>query len=305
MSKYKDEILNLGKTTLLNNREIARIVGCSVKTVSRYAGSFSERCKFKTSDVEDPFKIQKTVLLPDIHHPHYDERVMDSVGKFIMDYDPDELVYMGDQISLDCISAWNKKKPLLKEGQRLLKDYEEFNNDVLLVHESITRPDTRRTFLIGNHEQRVEWFLEYNPELEGMVDIDRNLKLTERGYLIIPFNGIYKIGKLNVIHGYYWTMYHAKKTVESFEGNVVYGHVHNPQIYTKVTPVDSKDYHMAMALPCLCNIKPEYKKNAPNFWVNGFGIVEHLPATGFFNLYMIVINDGAFMWNSIYYGKEI
>ncbi len=114
-----------------------------------------------------------------------------------------------------------------------------------------------------------------------------------------------KVGKLSVIHGYYWNMYHAKKTLEAFEGNVVYSHVHNPQMYAKVSPVDRKGYHIATSLPCLCNIKPDYKKDLPNFWINGFGVVEHLPATGYFNLYTIIIIDGCFMWNGRYYGKNI
>jgi len=302
---FKEQIIQLGKTTLLNNREIARIVNCSEKTVSRYAGSFTDRCKFKTSKDVDMFEIQKTVLLPDIHHPYYDERVMDSVGEFMVDYQPHEIVYMGDQLSLDCISGWNKNKPLLKEGQRLIKDYENFDRDILQVHERITGSETRRTFMIGNHEERVNWYIEQHPELEEIIDIDRNLKLTERGYRIVPFNGIYKIGKLSVIHGYYWNKYHATKTLEAFEGNVVYAHVHNPQMYAKVSPVDRKGYHTATSLPCLCNIQPDYKKNSPNFWINGFAIVESLPATGYFNLYTIIIINGSFMFNGKYYGKEL
>jgi len=186
MSKFKDEILHLGQTTYLNNREIARIVGCSEKTVSKYAGSFTNRCKFKASPKGDPFEIQKTVLLPDIHYPHYDEKVMDAVGEFILDYEPHELVYMGDQLSLDCISYWNKKKPLLKEGQRLLKDYKDFDKDILRVHEGLTPKDTRRVFMIGNHEERVNLYVAEHPELEDLIDIDRTLGLTERGYQIIP-----------------------------------------------------------------------------------------------------------------------
>jgi len=302
---FKTEIIKLGKSSILNNREIARIVGCSERTVSKYAGSFADRCKFKTTSDGDPFEIQKTILLPDIHYPHYDLKVMDAVGEFMVDYDPDEIVYMGDQLSLDCISGWNRKKPLLKEGQRLIRDFNNFDKDVLQVHERITRPETRRTFMTGNHEQRIQWYIEEHPELEEMIEIDRNLKLQDRGYKLIPFNAIYKIGKLSVIHGYYWNKYHATKTLEAFEGNVVYAHVHNPQMYAKVSPVDRRGYHTATALPCLCNIKPDYKKNAPNFWINGFGVVEHLPATGYFNIYMIIIIDGSFMWNGTYYGKTI
>jgi hypothetical protein len=302
---FKKEIIKLGKSSILNNREIARVVGCSERTVSKYAGSFVDRCKFKTTSDGDPFEIQKTILLPDIHYPHYDLKVMDAVGEFMVDYDPDEIVYMGDQLSLDCISGWNRNKPLLKEGQRLIRDFNNFNKDVLELHERITRSETRRTFFIGNHEQRLQWYIEVHPELEEMIELDRNLKLQDRGYKIIPFNEIYKIGKLSVIHGYYWNKFHAAKTLEAFEGNVVYSHVHNPQMYAKVSPVDRKGYHTATALPCLCNIKPDYKKNAPNFWINGFGVVEHLPATGYFNIYMIIIIDGSFMWNGTYYGKSI
>jgi len=306
MSQLKQEILKLASKTILNNKEIAKIVSCSPRTVNKYAGSHAKRCQGKiTADSDDIFQIQKTILLPDIHYPHYEPRIMDAVEEFIIDYDPDEIVYMGDQISLDCISGWNKKKPLLKEGHRLLKDYEGFNHHILEAHENITRPDIRRTFMIGNHEQRIEWYSEEHPELEGFIDIERHLELEERGYEVIPFNEIHTVGKLSVIHGFYWNKYHAVKTLDAFEGNVVYAHVHNPQMYAKVSPIDRKGYHTATSLPCLCNIKPDYKRNAPNFWINGFGIVEHLPATGYFNLYTIIIIDGSFMYNGKYYGKDI
>jgi hypothetical protein len=229
---------------------------------------------------------------------------MDAVDEFIIDYEPDEVVYMGDQISLDCISGWNKRKPLLKEGQRLIKEYEGFNYHILETHENIA-PNARRIFMMGNHEQRVEWYCQEHPELKGMIDIERHLELEERGYKVIPYNKIYKLGKLSVIHGFYWNKYHAAKTLDAFEGNVVYAHVHNPQMYAKVSPIDRKGYHTATSLGCLCNIKPDYKKSAPNFWINQFGIVEHLPASGNFNLYPITIIDGSFMFNGVYYGKNL
>jgi hypothetical protein len=302
---YKSEILKLAETTALTNKEIADVVGCSPKTVTKYAGSYVSRSQKKAHMDEDSWRIKKSVLLPDIHYPHYEEKVMDSINEFIYDYDPDEIVYMGDQVSLDCISGWNRRKPLLKEGQRLLEEYDGFDYHVLQQHEGITRDDIDRVFIMGNHEERITWYCEEHPELDGMINLDRHLELQERGYKIIPFNGIHQIGKLSVIHGYYWNKYHAAKTLDAFEGNVVYSHVHNPQMYAKVSPVDANGYHTATSLPCICNIKPDYKKNAPNFWINGFGIVEHLPATGYFNLYTIIIVDGSFMYNGVYYGKEI
>jgi len=305
MSQLKEEILKLADGSVLTNKEIAKVVGCSPRTVTKYAGSYVERTQSKEMEDSSLWEIQKTVLLPDIHHPYYEERVMDAVGEFILDYEPDEIVYMGDQLSLDCISGWNRNKPLLKEGQRLMKDYDNFDKDILQIHEGLTKPETRRTFMIGNHEQRIEWYTQIHPELAEFINVGRHLDLLERGYNIIPFNGIHKVGKLSVIHGYYWNKYHASKTLEAFEGNIVYAHVHNPQMYAKVSPIDRKGYHTATSLPCLCNIKPDYKQNAPNFWINGFGIVEHLPATGYFNLYTIIIIEGSFMFNGRYYGKDL
>ena len=305
MTKYRSEILKLAETTALTNKEISKVVGCSEKTVLKYAGSYTFRTKAKTDFDESAWEIQKTILAPDIHHPHYDERTMEAFNEFIFDYDPDEIVYMGDQMSLDSVSWWLKKKPLLKEGKRLLKEIDDFDNDILKVHENLTRENTRRVFMIGNHEYRVNTYVQENPELEDLIDPIRHLNLLERGYVVVPLNGIHKIGKLNVIHGYYYNTYHAKKTVDVFEGNVVYAHVHNPQMYTKISPIDRKGYHMATALGCLCNIRPEYKRNIPNFWVNQFAIVEHLPATGYYNLYPITIIENSFMYNSHYYGKKL
>ncbi len=305
MSEFRPEILKLAETTALTNKEIAKVVGCSEKTVLKHAGSYTQRTKAKTDFDETAWQIQKTVLLPDIHHPHYEERTMEAINNFIFDYDPDELVYMGDQMSLDCVSWWNKDRPLLKEGQRLRNDYDTFDKEILQIHENITREDIRRTFMIGNHEERTTAYVQKNPELEDLIDPVIYLNLLDRGYILIPFNGIHKVGKLNVIHGFYWNVHHAKKTVDDFEGNVVYAHVHNPQMFAKTSPIDAKGYHTATSLPCIANIKPQYKKNAPNRWMNGFGIVEHLPATGFFNLYTIIIIEGSFMWNGTYYGKTI
>ena len=98
MSNLKEEILHLGKDTLLTNEEIAKLLSCSTRTVNKYAGSYTKRCKAKSSQGCNPLKIQRAVLLPDIHYPHYDKKIMDSVEEFIIDYEPDEIVYMGDQI---------------------------------------------------------------------------------------------------------------------------------------------------------------------------------------------------------------
>lgn len=305
MSNLKVEIMKLAETTLLLNKEIAKIVGCSEKTVRRYAGTNLKRIQ-KKSDInnEDIWHVKKSILLPDLHYPHHDKKAMRSINDFIIDYQPDEILYMGDQLDLSCISSWNKKRPLLKEGKRLIDEYKNFNEEILLVHEKITRDDCKRVFFYGNHERRIQWYIQEHPELDGFLDIDTSLQLKERGYKIIEYNDFYNIEKLRVIHGFYYNKYHAAKTLDVFEKNVVYGHAHNPQSYTKISPMDIEGYHTATSLGCLCNISPEYMEGKPNFWSNGFGIVESSSYTKYFNLYPITIINGTFLFNGkIYKGR--
>ena len=61
MSQLKTEVMKLANNTILSNAEIAKVCNCSPKTVYKYAGSHSDRCKSKVScDSEDIFQIQKT-----------------------------------------------------------------------------------------------------------------------------------------------------------------------------------------------------------------------------------------------------
>ena len=63
MSNLKEEILHLGKDTLLTNGEIAKLLDCSTRTVNKYAGSYTKRCQEKSSGGCNPLEIQKTILL--------------------------------------------------------------------------------------------------------------------------------------------------------------------------------------------------------------------------------------------------
>lgn len=241
-------------------------------------------------------KIKKVVILPDIHYPEHSVRCLRVVNKFLADFSPDYLVYQGDQLDLGSISHWDKDKPLLKESKRLWKEYSDFNEEVLKVHEKITKKNCKRVFLLGNHENRAQRYVEKSPELEGMIEPEIYLGLKERGYTVVPYNDVYKIGKLNIIHGFYYNIHHAAKTVNAFEGNVCYCHVHTSQEFTKTTPLDTKEFHSATSLPCLCNLNPDYKKNRPSSWVNGFGVMYLLP-DGNYSLYRILIVDGSFIFN--------
>jgi len=238
---------------------------------------------------------KKAILLPDIHHPHHDVPCIKSILKFVPDFKPDILVYTGDQMNMDAVDHWKKMKGRIRllEGKRIKAEYEAFDKEILTPFEKVISKDCKKVYMLGNHEDWIQLAIDQNPQGEGYWEIDKNLRLKERGYHVVSYGNTYQLGKLRVIHGIYTSLHHAKKTVSAYEKSVVYGHTHDIQKFTKVTPENVRDFHTAESIGCLCSLNPNYAENRPNKWVHGFAIVYIRPDNSF-NLYHSVITYGRF-----------
>ena len=245
-------------------------------------------------------KMKINLLLPDIHHPHHNKPSINGIKKLCEDIKFDGLILPGDNQNFDAIDHWKKEKGKHRslEGKRLKKEYAAFDQDVLTPFEKLIKRRAEKVYMFGNHEAWVDEAIDKNPQGEGYWEIDNNLHLTKRGWKIVPYPQIYKLGKLRIIHGVYTNQYHAKKTVEAYERNIAYGHCHTCQSFTKVTP--ERESHSAHCLGCLCDLNPDYMRGRPNKWTHGFGIV-YLWENGFYNLYRVFITNGKFVWNGKLY----
>lgn len=251
-------------------------------------------------------KVKRVVLLPDIHHPHHNKAAIGAVFQFIKYFKPHAVNILGDAMNMDAVNHWKQERGNKKyfEGKRLLKEYENFDNEILTPLEQILPENCEKTFMFGNHEEWVNYLIDKNPQLEGLVEIELCLGLRERGWEVIPWiaydekvgsyqRGIKRYGKLLTFHGQYTTKYHSAKTAESYGKSCAYAHTHDLQLYTKVTVDDHRDYHTAQSIGCLCNRSPEYMKGRMNKWVNAFGVL-YIHDDDNYNLYVPVIINGKF-----------
>jgi len=211
--------------------------------------------------------------------------------KFCHYFKPDETILGGDEIDLPEISRHTERKKLEREKLRLNHTYE-CANQILDEVDKFT--GDKKIYLIGNHEAWLDDYENEHPEIEGLVGIDKCMHLTERGYTIIPENKAYQIGHARFIHGWYYNLHHAKKTVNEMGDNVFYGHVHDVQSHTKAN-YEQKPI-IGHSCGCLCDLDPIWRKGRPNRWVNGFGVFYFLP-NGNFTFYNPIIIDGKFIWN--------
>lgn len=223
----------------------------------------------------------------DDFHPSYKV-----AREFILDIEPEIVVIGGDWCSFDSLSNWNKSKPLIAEGKRYHDDVEVGYDELYFLKNKLH--NTEFHFIIGNHEERGQWYVNKNPEMAKFVDVRRDLGLYDLCETITDFSDFIQIGELAYTHGWYWNKYHANKTMEEFVGNVLYGHVHHFQSTSKNKHFAKREY-IAQSIGCLTDRYPEWKGNKPTRFQNGLAAIEY-QSDGKFNALPLVVIDGSFSY---------
>lgn len=244
----------------------------------------------------------------DLHFPQWHKPTVDAFFDLISDIKPKGVILGGDQFNNAEISHHNLRKPLYKPAGSYRRNTERFNDEFLSPLEQRLTPSAERVWIIGNHDYWEYEFVESHPEFQGLVDRPTELHLAKRKWEIVELGHAKRLGHLNIIHGEILSgignqagMYPSRKAIELYGDNVLAGHTHAPQSFTKVSPVDQKKKHMAWIAPILGDVNPEYLKNRPTAWLHGMVVIEFY-ANGMFNLYPIISFGGKFAYGGRTYG---
>lgn len=242
--------------------------------------------------------IRRVLYLPDVHVPLHDRQAIEAVLSYMWDEWFDEVVQLGDFLDLNAPSAHNEGKPKVVEGERLQEDYRIGRSvlDDLLSAARNRNKACKFTMLKGNHEYRVDRWVDRYPLVEGLVEPEIGLQLKLRQVKWVesyPKGELYKIGHLYATHGTYCNEHHAKKHVERYGVNVVYGHTHQVQQYSKVLHGKNKTLQ-GVSLGCLCRMDMPYLGGAPTSWQHAIGVAHFLP-NGFYSLAPVLIFNGEFV----------
>jgi predicted phosphodiesterase len=233
--------------------------------------------------------MKKIVALFDAHYPYNIN--LKPVLEFIKDFKPDRTVFGGDTLDLAFLSHWNELSPGKWIAHDVQEDFDAVGKIIDKVKESCPQID----YLIGNHEHWLTQFTDKFPYLRGSLDLKRGLKTEERGINLVPLNKSLKIGHLHFLHGIYCNDQHAKKTVLAYQRCVRYGHTHDYQVYSIISPMDTHKVYNAMSCGCLCNRNAEFMHGKPNKWLHGF-YVAYIQDNGDFTDYFVPIIRNKFAW---------
>ena len=123
------------------------------------------------------------------------------VGKYIHDTKPDIVVMIGDWWDFPSLSSYDKGKASA-EGRRFVDDLQAGNKGLELLELEINKDPAykpRKVFCKGNHEHRIDRYVEDNPELKGTLGTEF-LPLEKFGWEVYDFLKPVEIEGIYFVH---------------------------------------------------------------------------------------------------------
>ena len=123
------------------------------------------------------------------------------IGKYVADIKPDVVVHIGDHYDMPSLSSYDKGKASA-EGRRFVDDLNAGNKGLELLNLAMHKDPTynpRKIFCKGNHEHRIDRYVEDNPELIGVVGTEL-LPLEAYGWEVHDFLHPVEIEDIYFVH---------------------------------------------------------------------------------------------------------
>ena len=211
--------------------------------------------------------MKRAVVFPDQHYPIHDVKAMNVAHQVLEKVKPDIFINLGDVGEFESVSSHkykNRKRPPLEMQLPLIdEDIAAVNRELDKVDAILDKVGCKERYICqGNHCEWLDRFVSQEaPYLEQYM-FREACRWDERGFKYYPFNKVLTIGKLSFIHGAYTGPTHAKKHLESYGTNLMYGHVHDLQRYSMTRMKDGAI--SSWSLGCLKDMRAE-----KNTWLRG------------------------------------
>lgn len=241
------------------------------------------------------------VVANDFQIPFHNQKALVLFKRFLRKEQPDWLILNGDFQDFWEISSFDRTP---RTGKTFLEEIE-IGKKILKSFRRIL-PRARITWLEGNHEFRLKWYLIRKakelyglpglsvPELFGLRELSVEYVPCSQGANKFMSNFI-RVGKLYVGH---WVTiakhagYAAKGLVDEKGVSLLQGHTHRFGLHARTT-VDGRTL-LGIENFCMCLRKTTYVAH-PN-WQLGFSVIYMEKHSGRFQPYPVLIGKKGFVW---------
>ena len=236
--------------------------------------------------VSRPSDAKRYLIIGDVHVPYEAQDLIRAVCDLVRDIKIQGLVILGDFLDFFELTVHNAGSVRKLEGKRVVSTFAAGNRVLDQLEAAAGAQCQEKHYIFGNHEDRVRRWLNQGDNAvfadDPLLDVAERLRLRERGWTVdqrYP-KGRVKLGKLNVVHGRYTTVYHAAMHLHKYQANVLYGHCHTSQVYHGAT-IDGQ--HGGYGIGHLADPESEAMdyKGDPSNWINGCALVYVRPSGDF------------------------
>lgn len=236
-------------------------------------------------------KFRTVAMWPDTHTPNHDLAAV-RVAKDIIQYAKvSELIFLGDFFDVATLSTHDKPAELQMTSLR-----DEIKVGTELWHSIVKRvPRASLVFLEGNHEKRLEKFLDKNAaQLTGLLEPKKIFGIPDK-CKYIPYSGpqsFYKVPGCELIatHGSLCGSNPAKAMLDKYKTSVVFGHTHKLQLHCQSDVYGHVRYGVSAGHLADVHTLAGYIKNVPD-WQQGMALA-HIKRNGRLFIETIPISNG-------------
>lgn len=183
-------------------------------------------------------KIDKIVVIGDTHaHPDWDNKRFDAIGEFaaeeLQGVTNGVILQTGDFADVTGFNSHGKRIEM--EGKRWKEDIEVTQDALNRLMKPFYRRKRKMPYRVitgGNHEHRVQRFINDNPHLEGALGIEQ-LGFERFGWDYFPYGKMVNLGGVNFVHnlssqnGYAAQIDSPTNGVKAIGTSCVVGHSHS------------------------------------------------------------------------------
>lgn len=247
--------------------------------------------------------LERVFFFPDVHAPFHSEAAWRLTIDALADFKADTVVTLGDFVDFFSISRWSK------DPARALSLAQEVGLAQGMLDEIVERtPGARRIYLGGNHEDRLQRYLQDKaPELFEFIDVPQLLHLPERGFEYVPYKQSIQMGKLNITHDVGTAgRYAVYKALDAFQAPVVTVHTHRLAYVVEGDATGGSQVSAQFGwLGDVEQIDYMHRVTAMRNWALGFGYGYIDRASGYCYLTPVPIVNGTCIVEGRFYGARV
>ena len=168
------------------------------------------------------------------------------LAKLICDLKPDKIIHLGDWGDMNSLNDFDRGKTRSKFcGKSYQQDIASVHDALEKIEKTVMRTQwgkrkwksTEKHITLGNHEWRINRFVDYNGQLEGLID-PSDLKFDEFGWKSHPYQEHLLINGVIYSHNVAYQMahrpisgvHHAHTMVSKWHNSITVGHSHQADL---------------------------------------------------------------------------